>query len=250
MSRILVVEDSSTQAEHLRLLLQNEGFSVEIVLDAEQAFDRLLGSTFDLVLSDIVMPGVSGFELCRQIKNHPQTQSVPVILLTTLNDPLDILKGIESGADNYVTKPFVPGALFNRIRYQLANRVRKADGKLKVGVEVDFLGRSFTITSEKEQILDLLLSTCEDIVRTNRDLRARETELCAVKEEVERRNAELVQAQAELEQRVRERTAAWPRPTRLYKRRSTSASKPGRPQSRAGVSQGRPGERPGCDTCL
>ena len=144
----------------------------------------------------------------------------------------------------------MPGALFNRIRYQLANRVRKADGKLKVGVEVDFLGRSFTITSEKEQILDLLLSTCEDIVRTNRDLRAGETELCAVKEEVERRNA-LVQAQAELERAACVSGCRAGPGQRVFTSGDRRArASPGRPQSRAGVSQGRPGERPGCDTCL
>jgi PAS domain S-box-containing protein len=194
VSRILVVEDSPTQSEHLRLILQNEGFAVEVVADAEQAFERLLASVFDLVLSDIVMPGISGFDLCRQVKTHPQTNDVPVILLTTLNDPLDILKGIESGADNYITKPFEPAILVRRIRDLFAKRQRRTEGKLKLGVEVDFLGTTLTITSDKEQILDLLISTCEDIVRANRNLRARESEL--------------VQVQVELEQRVRERTSA------------------------------------------
>ena len=184
MSRILIVEDSRTQAEHLRLLLEEAGFSVEVAADAERALELFNASAFDMVISDVVMPGESGYDLCRRLRQHPERGQVPIVLLTSLTDPLDILQGIECGADNYVTKPYEPEALLGRIRYIFANRARRETHKLKVGVEVAFLGRTLTVNSEKEQILDLLVSTCEDVVRANRELRTS-------REELERANSEI-----------------------------------------------------------
>jgi CheY-like chemotaxis protein len=96
MCRILVVEDSRTQAEGLRLTLQAEGFAVTLAVDAEQALAAFSTSGFDLVLSDIIMPGLSGYDLCRKLKADPAKGNVPVILLTTLNDPLDILQSLDT----------------------------------------------------------------------------------------------------------------------------------------------------------
>ena len=196
MSRILVAEDSRTQAEALRLLLEAEGFAVAIAPDAEQALARFAAADFDLILTDIVMPGMDGYELCRRIKAHPARGKVPVVLLTTLNDPLDIIRGIECGADNYVTKPYEDDVLIGRMRSILANRSRRAEGKFRVGVEVSFLGKTFPVSSEKEQILDLLVSTCEDIVRANRELRASRAELARAKAQIERDNAQLTESEA------------------------------------------------------
>ncbi len=153
------------------------------------------------------MPGLSGYELCRKLKDHPTRGHVPVILLTSLTDPSDVLQGLECGADNFLTKPYEAEALLGRVRYIFAHKARRAEGKFKFGVEASFLGKTFTITSEKEQILDLLISTCEDVVRTTRDLRASQAELAVAKFEVERHNAQFLRAREELEQRVRERTA-------------------------------------------
>src|SRR5437868_3044306 len=116
MTRILVVEDSSTQAAQLRLLLEHEGYAVEVAPDAQRGFDLFRSVPFDLVMTDILMPGPSGFELCGQIKADPGGKQVPVLLLTTLNDPRDILRGMECGADDFVTKPFQADALLARIR--------------------------------------------------------------------------------------------------------------------------------------
>jgi PAS domain S-box-containing protein len=177
MTKILVVEDSPTQSEELRLILEARGFTVETSPDGEQALERLARSAFDLIISDIMMPGISGYELCRRVKSDPATRDVPVVLLTTLSDPLDIIQGLECGADNFVTKPYDPGYLVGRLKGVLENRRLRAEGRIKVGVEILFLGRKFTITSDKEQILDLLMATFEDIVRTNRELQASEEAL-------------------------------------------------------------------------
>jgi PAS domain S-box-containing protein len=185
MSNILVVEDCRVQADFLRYILEKADFRVEVAADGQQGLERFLAGDFDLVLSDILMPGLSGYELCRRIKDSPAGKQTPVILLTSLNDPVAIIQGIECGADNYLPKPYQPDILLGRIRHALASRMPKPDPKLKVGVEATFLGKTFTISSGKEQILDLLISTCEDIVRANQDLQASKDELAAAKARIE-----------------------------------------------------------------
>ncbi len=207
MRRILVVEDSATQAMQLRLLLEREGFAVTVAPDAEQALEVFHSSDFDLVLTDVVMPGRSGYELCRCLKEDPVKGQVPVILLTTLDGPVDVLQGLDCGADNYLTKPYSKEALLQRIRYIFDNQPRRAGGRFKVEIEVSFLGKTYSIASDQGQILDLLLSTCEDVVRANQELRASQAELAEAKAELERRNALLLGVREELAEQVLERTA-------------------------------------------
>ncbi|HVP85595.1 MAG TPA: response regulator [Rhizomicrobium sp.] len=198
MTKIMIVEDSPTQAESLRAVLEEAGCEVVVAYNAESALAKI-DSSLDLVISDIVMPGLSGYELCKRIKAGVYGRNLPVMLLSTLSDPMDIVGGLESGADNFVTKPYSPAQLMERVTNVLENRKMRSSGKLRVGVEVMFLGRNFTINSDKEQILDLLMSTFEDIVRTNRDLQKNRAELAAAKLEIE----DYAQG---LERRVEERT--------------------------------------------
>jgi PAS domain S-box-containing protein len=186
MARILIVEDSPTQAQELGLVLEGAGFEVELAADGEQGLERLSRSEFDLVVSDIVMPGLSGFDFCRKVKADPKRRDVPVVLLTSLNNPLDIIQGLECGADNFLTKPYEPEHLIARVNRVLRNKPSQGDEKFKLGVEIFFLGRKFTITSDKEQILSLLISTFEDIVRTNRELEASQAALAAANAKIER----------------------------------------------------------------
>jgi two-component system sensor histidine kinase/response regulator len=185
VTRVLAVEDSATQAEELRFILSSEGFEVVVAPSAEKALEELGRESFGLVVSDIVMPGLSGYDLCRRIKGDDRTRDIPVILLTTLNDPLDIIEGLESGADNFITKPYDAGNLLGRINTMLANRRMRAESAHTEGVEIFFLGKRFLITSDKEQILDLLISTFEDIVRTNRELQQSQHALANANRELE-----------------------------------------------------------------
>ncbi len=147
-----------------------------------------------------MMPNMTGYEFCREIKKQPKGRETPVILLSTLSDPMDIIRGLECGADNFVTKPYEPEQLLARVKTVLQNReMRGSGGKVSFGVEVMFLGKTFLISSEKEQILDLLISTFEDIVRTNRGLQESKAALTAAKQEIEN-------YAHELERRVEERT--------------------------------------------
>jgi PAS domain S-box-containing protein len=193
--RILVVEDSATQAEALRAQLADAGYDVTVASSGEDGLVQFGASQFDFVISDIVMPGaVDGYELCRRIKAG-RRNGPPVVLLTSLSDPLDIIRGLECGADNFFTKSVEPALLLDRLQLLLTTREVRAQGELRMGVQVFFMGRQFTISSEREQILDLLVSTFEDAVRQNRDLRQREDELLAAK-------AELAQYAGTLEQRL------------------------------------------------
>jgi signal transduction histidine kinase len=201
MARILIVEDSPTQAEQLRMILEEEGYAVDHAADGQIALERFASASYNAVISDIMMPNMTGYDFCREVKKQQKGRETPVILLSTLSDPMDIIRGLECGADNFVTKPYEPDQLLARVRTVLQNReMRAGSGKVSFGVEVMFLGKTFLISSEKEQILDLLIATFEDIVRTNRGLQESKAALTAAKQEIE-------SYAHELEKRVAERTA-------------------------------------------
>ncbi|MGH7717666.1 MAG: hybrid sensor histidine kinase/response regulator [Gemmatimonadaceae bacterium] len=190
MTRILIVEDSATQATLLAALLEEAGFETITARGGEEALDavRADGSRFALVLSDIIMPGLSGYEVCRRIKEDLGRRDLPVVLLTGLSDPLDIIRGLECGADNYITKPYVPEHLVQRVRQVIANRELRDRMRPDGGVEIAFMGERFVITAGKEQILDLLMSSYEELVRTNQALEARTHEAEHAREEAETAN--------------------------------------------------------------
>jgi signal transduction histidine kinase len=194
---VLVVEDSPTQAGLLRMILESEGFAVEVTGDGPSALTRLAGRAFDLVVSDVLMPGLTGFELCRKIKTDPALCDIPVVLVTTLREPLEIVQALEAGADSFIRKPYEPDALVTRLRSLLAARAgrpktkafaprrrREDDPRLR-GVEAAFNGRTINVRADREQILRLLLGTFEDVVRANTLLREREEELSVAKHDLE-----------------------------------------------------------------
>ncbi len=114
--RVLVVEDDDTVRTLLRMLLEDEGLVVTEASSGALAVDRFDRSTFDLVLLDLRLPGMSGFDVCRHIR---KAGDVPVIMVTAQHDSHDIVAGLELGADDYVTKPFNDRELIARVRVQL-----------------------------------------------------------------------------------------------------------------------------------
>jgi two-component system, cell cycle sensor histidine kinase and response regulator CckA len=177
MPRILVVEDSPTQAQNLRIVLELEGFEVAIAPNGQAALECFEASHFDLVITDVLMPRLSGFELCQQIKNHRVKKATPVILVTELNEPMDIIQGLECGADNFITKPFSAEFLIARIHHLLEDRSSAREPKVSVAAEVSFLGRTVNVSAEKSQILDLLIASFEELVGKNRELKKSQTDL-------------------------------------------------------------------------
>jgi two-component system sensor histidine kinase/response regulator len=178
-ARVLLVEDSPTQAMTTRAALEEGGFAVDVAVDGEKALVLLASEPTELVISDIVMPGIDGYEFCRRLKATESGRRIPVILLTDLSEPMDIIRGLACGADTFVTKPYEPERLIERAwRLIKGRRLRiGSDIDPTVEVEVLFLGQQLRIASSRSQILDLLLATFEDAVRTNLKLRAREQEL-------------------------------------------------------------------------
>jgi two-component system cell cycle sensor histidine kinase/response regulator CckA len=166
MTKILVVEDSPTQAQELAWLLESEGHEVEIARDGGTGLARCRQSGIDVVLSDVIMPEIDGYELCKRLKGDPSTAGIPVILLTSLADPMDIVRGLECGADNFITKPYEAEYLLGRVRRLLDNIAMRNRRKVDIGVDVILMGKKFTINSEREQILDLLISTFEEVLRS------------------------------------------------------------------------------------
>ena len=170
MARILVAEDSPTQAARLIFALEERGFEVTSAHDGEGALELFASDDFDVVISDVMMPGMSGYDLCRAIKSNRTKPPVPVVLLTSLSEPMDVINGLECGADNFIRKPYETDDLVGRVDRILANAWKLQSDRLSNGINVMFMGNRLTITSDREQILDLLISTFEETVRANREL--------------------------------------------------------------------------------
>lgn len=113
---ILVVEDEAAIATMLRYNLEKQGFRVEEATDGQEAIDRIAETTPDLVLLDWMLPVMSGIEVCRQIRRRPETRELPVIMLTARTEDQDAVRALNTGADDYITKPFGIEALMARIR--------------------------------------------------------------------------------------------------------------------------------------
>lgn len=191
--RILIVEDSRTQAAALLHLLTEQGYEVEVAASGEEGLGRARDVAFDLVLSDILMPGLNGYELCRRIKAEPASFGTPrVVLLTSLGDPVYIVRGLESGADNYLVKPYEPERLLDRIQQILWGRATSREEAGGPGVGITFLGEQFTIGARREQILDFFLSSFEELIETNRELQESKQSLQQIleREQAARRAAE------------------------------------------------------------
>ena len=122
-TRILTVEDDERIRSSMRLALEDEGWTVDEAATGEDAAQLFTANPADVVLIDIMLPGIDGFELCRQIRAK---SSVPIVMVTARNDTHDVVAGLEAGADDYMTKPFAPKELSARIR-ALLRRIRPTE---------------------------------------------------------------------------------------------------------------------------
>jgi DNA-binding response OmpR family regulator len=174
---ILVVEDSRTQAEFLSYQLSNAGYQVAVAFDGRDAFDMAKANIPDVIISDIVMPHVNGYELCRLVKADPLLQDIPVMLVTALVGMEDVLLSLECGADNFIRKPYDEAYLLSRVESLLDSVAARGKPKTQPGIEIRLGGRQYHINSESQQILDMLMSTFEEVVHLNESLKVRERQL-------------------------------------------------------------------------
>lgn len=119
MSTVLLVEDSPTQQEMIAGILQSRGLKVFRANDGLEALEKIKASSPDLVLLDIIMPKMNGYEVCRHIKSNPKTRGIPVIMCSSKSEEFDRYWGIKQGADAYISKPFHPRELLGTIKQLL-----------------------------------------------------------------------------------------------------------------------------------
>ena len=113
---VLLVEDSPSELELMSYYLDNGDYKIIKSTTAKQAFDIALNDNIDVIVTDVVMPEMSGFELCRLLKKNPATQKLPIILCTSKNQPIDKLWGMKQGASAYLTKPYTRQQLINTVQ--------------------------------------------------------------------------------------------------------------------------------------
>lgn len=165
MTRILIVEDEPALSEPLAYLLTREGYETTVVADGASALTAFDQSGADLVLLDLMLPGLSGTEVCRELR---QRSSVPIIMLTAKDSEVDIVVGLELGADDYVTKPYSTRELLARIRAVMRRQTNDddfADGVLTIGLvrmdvdkhQVTVDGREVAMPLKEFELLELLL---------------------------------------------------------------------------------------------
>lgn len=182
---ILIVEDSATQATQLANMLSSYGYHTRVAENGRLGLQAARAEKPILILSDISMPEMDGFELCRELKKDPQLSNVPVILLTALTSLYDVLKALDCGADNFIRKPVEKKYLMGRIRHILANRATRDDERVQLGMKISLGGQTHFITAERQQIFDLLISTYEEAIQMTAELHAQQEQITRSYESLE-----------------------------------------------------------------
>jgi len=165
---ILIAEDSRTQADMLCYLLNQAGYETMVAESGAKALASIKERVPDLLLTDIVMPGMDGYELCTAIRSDPEIAHLPVILVTQLYDPEDIIKGISCGADNFIIKPYDANGLFVGIEAVLHPKENPVDQNETISVS--YKGTTYPVRSDRNDILNILLSIYSTAVTKNIEL--------------------------------------------------------------------------------
>lgn len=179
MADILIVEDSRIQAEMLRRILVKAGHEVRIGPDGAEGLRLAQERRPDLLISDVTMPRMSGFELCERIRSDRILSSVPVILLTTMGGVEDVLQGLNAGADHYVTKPYEAELLLERVAAILA-RPSSVASEAKVELRAEVAGQTVEVHTGPQQMLNLLLSIYDNALEQNKLLQSAQDQLASL----------------------------------------------------------------------
>jgi len=160
MKNILVIDDEADIVELVAYNLKKEGFEVDTARDGEEGLNKIGSKKYDLIFLDLMLPGIQGIELCKRIRNNPETSRIPVIMLTAKGEEVDKIIGLEVGADDYITKPFSPRELVARAKAILrraeqpaetAEDVRQAESILKIR-DMTIDKERFTVTVGDRQV--------------------------------------------------------------------------------------------------
>jgi len=195
---VLIAEDSRIQARMLERRLTEAGHRVRWGENGALALAMARERRPDIIVSDIEMPEMTGYEFCKAVKTDPDLRTVPFILLSTLSDPIDIIRGLDAGADNYVTKPYEADYLLARMGALLATPLAAADDTGDAMLEVTLAGQKFRVRAGRQQVLNLLVSTFENAVSKNQELIVANQELSVARDGLQKSNEELTALNVEI----------------------------------------------------
>jgi PAS domain S-box-containing protein len=212
--RILIAEDEPVAALKLQAVLEHAGYEVQRAANGEEALELLDTSLPDMVISDVIMPGMDGYRLCRKIRTTEAYRGVLVVLLTSHTDPGDVLLGLSVGADNYIVKPYEPNDLLECVRQMLSTRSERQRDEPADGVEVMHHGTPYIINANRLQVLNFFINTYETQFRHQQELLSARDELAMLsrnlEHKVQERTVELteeIQERKKAEQRISEQAA-------------------------------------------
>ncbi len=195
---VLIAEDSRMQAKILQKRLTDAGHTVRWAENGKLALEMARERRPEIIISDIEMPVATGYDFCKAVKTDPALKTVPFILLSTLSDPIDIIRGLDAGADNYVTKPYEPDYLLGRMQALLATPLGGEDEASAATLEVSLAGQKFKVKAGRQQVLNLLVSTFENAVAKNQELVVANQELSVARDSLQKTNEELVTLNTEI----------------------------------------------------
>lgn len=200
--KILVVEDSPTQAESLKYMLEEHGYAAVTARNGKQALEMAKKIIPSIIISDIVMPGMDGYELTQELKRDKELKDIPIILVTAFTDSKkSVSQAVVVAADGYFTKPYDDSYLLSKIESLISNRHGKTGDT--EALDVDFAGRHYVISADSRRILTFLISTYENSVRQNRELLLMQHNLQVLNEQLEEKVMERTKQLLESEESFR-----------------------------------------------
>jgi phosphoserine phosphatase RsbU/P len=185
LNDILIVEDSATQTARIKYLLECYNYKVDVTENGQKALEWLSIHTPSLVISDIIMPEMNGFELCEKIKSNELTENIPVILLTSLSDPEEVIEGLSCGADSFITKPYNNEYLISNIKKLLTEKETTKSGTNTMGIEINYNGEKRQIRTDPQKVIKLLLNIYQGAIHQNNELIKTRDELKQLNERLE-----------------------------------------------------------------
>ncbi len=151
MSKILIVEDESAIAELEKDYLELSGFDVEVANDGQVGLDKAMTENYDLIILDLMLPGIDGFEICRQIRTE---KNIPIIMVSAKKDDIDKIRGLGLGADDYMTKPFSPSELVARVKAHMARYERLVGSVMEENKVIEIRGLKIDTTARRVWVND------------------------------------------------------------------------------------------------
>ncbi len=198
--QILIAEDSRTQAQQLAHILEQHGYSVLLAANGKEALAVIRDRKPNLVLSDVMMPVMDGYAMCRAVKDDPGLKHIPVVILTSLTDPRDVVLGIEAGVDYYLTKPYQANDLLTKIASILTAEPPPETDDIHEQLAISVGGETRVVRSNRQRLVTLLLSTYESAVQHNQELIDAQAELATLNRKLEELVEQLKEAKKAADQ--------------------------------------------------